>query len=246
MSESRIVSTFTSEQICALRKALKDGVLWLRCSQGFFWTSVINLLVILKDWSRPLHLSSKVIRIFLWSPCDQSFSFVFWHWFKGSLVIPTSTPRAGSGETCTLWQEHRHGKVIFPQQILYKVLQENTVWTKHLTLPLGFCWWGSELWALLTPLSVLREVNSRNPAQAPRFLSPKLMGENESLKMNICQINQTFYGGKEGWRVLCSTFRADAAQVLLLLPMLHLPPRSEPTNCLLWVQNHPWTGQLEI
>lgn len=35
----------------ALRKAMKDGVLWLRCSQGFFWISVTNHLVVLKDQS---------------------------------------------------------------------------------------------------------------------------------------------------------------------------------------------------
>lgn len=84
------------------------------------------------------------------------------------------------------------------------------------------------VWALLTPLSVLREVNSRNPAQAPHFLSKtvggKLVFKNEHMP------NQTFYGGKEGWRVFCSPFRADAAQALLLLPMLHRPLRSEPNN----------------
>lgn len=129
----------------ALRTAVKDEVLWLRCSQGFFWTCVINLLLILKDWSRALHLSSKVISIFLWSPCD--IFVVFWHWFKGSLVTQTSTPRAASGETCTLWQEHRHAKVRFLQQILHKLFQDSTLWTKLLTQPQGFCW--SELsWPL--------------------------------------------------------------------------------------------------
>lgn len=143
---------------CALRKAMKDGVLWLRRSQGFFWTSVVKLLVILKVWSRALHLISKVISIFLWSPRNQPLSVVFWRWFKGPLVKPTSTPRAGCGETCTLWQQHRHSKIKFPQQILYKLLQDSTVWTKHLTLPQGFCWWGFELsW----PLCLYWEVNSR-------------------------------------------------------------------------------------
>ena len=37
---------------CALRKGMKDRVLWLRCSWGPFWTSVIKLLVIVEDRSQ--------------------------------------------------------------------------------------------------------------------------------------------------------------------------------------------------
>lgn len=198
-------SIWTNILVCyALRKAMSAvAQMFPRILLGICYKS----LVILKDESRAL--SSKVISIFLSSPCDQSLSVVFWHWFKGSLVIQSSTPRASSGESCTLWQEYRHAKIGIPQQILYQLLQDSTVWTKHLTP-------GSELWALLTPLCVL----SRNPAQALSFSLSETAGENESSKMKICQINQIFYGGKEGWRALCSPFRADAAQALLLLPVL--------------------------
>lgn len=131
-------------------------------------------------------LSSKVISIFLWSSCDQSLSVVFWHWFKGSLVIQTSTPRAGSGESCTLWQEYRHATIRFPQQIQYQLLQDSTVWTKHLTP-------GSELWALLTPLCVL----SRNPAQALYILSLKQMWEMSLQKWKYAKSTKHFMEEKK-------------------------------------------------
>lgn len=132
----------------------------------------------------------------------------------------------------SLWDSNTgisKARLRFPQQALYKLLQENKVCTKS---PL-YTWASASEDLSASHSWPLRLYQQRSTGETQSFLyffSLKELWKNKSPKILLHQITQAFCEGREGQRALCSPSRADAAQALLLLPTLHLPLGSGETN----------------